>query len=250
MKNLILLALISISLSSCGQKKLPVKEIPATDGGTYDYILLPKQDSLRWYNPGPDTFKVSVAFEKISKGYPLPVVITEVDNALSEYQSALKYTPMNFTGDNIVNPLGWNFSKDQFFNVAHYKNTLAFLQTDGWVEYTFTGFKVEYWAEQFESYGIAGVSIDKGPETMVDLYRPINVNNSTSVFIADSLDNSKSHVIRVRYTAQRNPNANSANARITFDKFVTYWNQGNYYPVPGAKAATQQYEPPKTSNKK
>jgi hypothetical protein len=242
-----------MALSSCGQKKsLPIKEVAATDGGKYEYILLPKQDSLRWYNPGQDTFKVTVTFAKIANGFPLPDVITEVDNALDEYQPALVYTPLSFAGDNIINPLGWNFSKDQLFNVGHHKNTLSFLQTDGWVEYSFSGYKIEYWAEQFESYGIAGVSIDNGPETMVDLYSPTEQNNSRLVFSADSLsqDNNAFHKIRVRYTHQRNPNANSANARITLDKFVYYWRQPNYIAPPGTATPTQQYEQPKTSNEK
>jgi len=193
-----------------------------------------------------------MVFDKLSNGHPLPDIITEVDNALDEYQQSLKYTPQTFSGDNILNPLGWTFSKDQLFNVAHHNNTLATLRTDGWVEYSFNGYKIVYFAETFESYGIAGVSIDKGPETMVDLYAPQEVNNSTAVFTADSLsqENGASHVIRVRYTAQRNPNSNNANAQINLDKFVIYQRQGNYYAPPGAQSATQQYEQPKTSNEK
>jgi len=123
--------------------------------------------------------------------------------------------------------------------VAHHQNTLAFIQVDGWVDFDFTGYKIEYWAEQFESYGMAGVSMDHGPEIMVDLYAPENVNNSRLVFVADSLENT-AHSIRIRYTRQRNPNANSGNARINLDKFVTYYHQGTYYPPPGSPA--EQYD--------
>jgi len=251
MRNSTLLFALCLALTSCGQK-LPTKEIAATDGGDYVYILLPKQDSLRWYNPGQDTFKVTVLFEKISAGFPLPEIITQVDDNFfgQEYDPGLIYTPAQFSGDNIINPLGWNFGKGQVFNVAHHKNTLAFLQTDGWVDYTFYGHKIEYWAEKFESYGIAGVSIDKGPETMVDLYAPQETNNSTAVFTADSLsqDPNVSHVIRVRYTGQRNPNANSGAARITLDKFTTYSTQGVYYVPKVPTPARMQYEQPKPSN--
>jgi hypothetical protein len=260
MKAIFFIVLVSMALSSCGQskKKLPTKEVAATDGGKYEYILKPKQDSLRWYNPGQDTFKVTVTFARISAGHPLPDVITDVDDNFfgQEYAPTLKYTPQSFSGDNILNPLGWNFSKGQVFNVAHHNNTLAFLQTDGWVEYTFQGYKIVYYAELFESYGIAGVSIDHGPETMVDLYAPQETNNSSAVFTADSLKNDTTHVIRVRYTRQRNPNANSQAARINLDKFVIYWRQNALYipaPAPGAdapKPATQLYEQPKKSNDK
>ncbi|MCI0528184.1 MAG: hypothetical protein L0Y56_12165, partial [Nitrospira sp.] len=122
------------------------------------------------------------------------------------------------------------FLKGQLTNVAHYQNTLSILEADGWVDFRFQGYKIEWYAEQFESYGIAGVSIDKGPEIMVDLYQPWNYNNSTVVFTADSLDQLVEHVIRIRYTGQHNPKTNSDKARITHDKFVTYYRQDNYYP--------------------
>lgn len=246
MKAISSILIVLITFAACAQKKTyPVKEVPVTDGGNYEYVLYPKQDSVRWYNPGQDTFKISVHFEKLSAGYPAPDVITNVDNALDEYV-VQDYVPRQFSGENIVNPLGWTFTKGQLSNVAHHNNTLSILETDGWVEYGFTGHKIEWYAEQFESYGIAGVSIDKGPETMVDLYRSTNINNSVVMFTADSLDNNANHVIRVRYTAQRNPNANSGKARITHDKFVTYYTPGTFYPPP-----TQQKKKsttPKKSN--
>lgn len=232
MKTIISLLLVLSFCVTFGQKKLPIKEVKVVDGGTYEYTLLPKQDSLRWYNGGGiDTFKVSMRFTKLSKGMPLPDAIYDVDNALDEYQT-IKYTPQKFAGDNIVNPLGWNFAKGQLTNVAHYKNTLAFIETDGWLDFTCTCYKIEWYAEVFESYGIAGVSINKGPEVMVDLYQPVNTNNSTVVFVADSLDNTKENSIRIRYTGQRNPNTNSTKARINIDKFMTYTHQGSYYPPP------------------
>ena len=240
MKKFILILLVLIG---CDKPIRPAKEIPVTDELVYIYNLYPKRDTVRFFNPGQDSFQVTMLFNKISAGFPLPDVVNEVDNALTEYtMNSLHYTPQNFAGDNIINPLGWNFSKDQVFNVAHYKNTLAFLQTDGWVDFTFTGFKIEYYAELFESYGIAGVSVDGGPETMVDLYAPQETNNSSAVFVKDSLENNVSHTIRVRYTKQRNPNSNSQNARINLDKFVTYFHQGTYYVPPVPQPATQQYE--------
>jgi hypothetical protein len=249
MKTRLLIFLTFLAMTSCGQGKLPTHKVEAIDEDEYVYVLFPKQDSLRWYDPGKDTFQVTVTFNKLSHGYPLPDVITHVDDNFfgQEYAMPMGYVPAKFVGDNIINPLGWNFSKDQLFNVAHHNNTLAFLQTDGWIDIEFGGYKIEYWAEKFESYGIAGVSIDKGPEVMVDLYSPQETNNSQLVFVADSLDQSKTHTIRVRYTAQRNPNSNSQNARINLDKFTYYFRQGNYYAPKSdsIKPATQQYEQPK-----
>jgi len=196
----------------------------------YD-TLTPKRDSLKYFKVGNDTFLVEMRFTKYSTGYPLPDIITHVDDNFfgEEYAQPLGYVPAQFSGDNIINPLGWNFSKDQIFNVAHHNNTLAFLQTDGWLDYTFTGYKIEYYAERFESYGIVGVSIDGKRERHVDLYAATEMNNSTAVFIADSLDNTKSHIIRIRYTGQRNPKSNSTHARINIDKFVIYQSQGTIY---------------------
>jgi hypothetical protein len=184
-----------------------------------------------------------MTFNKVSTGFPLPDMVTDVDDNFYglEYQQLI-YQPQNFMGDNIINPLGWNFGKGQVFNVAHHNNTLAFLQTDGWVDFDFTGYKIEYWAEQFESYGIAGVSIDHGPEVMVDLYSPEETNNSRLVFQADSLENNVGHTIRVRYTRQRNPNSNNANARINLDKFRYYFHQSTYYQPPTPAPAKMQYE--------
>jgi len=263
MKNSLLLFLTLIALTSCGQKKPPTHKVTVTDGGKYQYILYPKQDSLRWYDPGKDTFRVTVTFDRLQNGQPMPDLISHVDDNFfgEEYAVYLKYSPQSFSGDNILNPLGWNFSKDQLFNISHHNNTLAFLQTDGWVDYEFNGYRIEYHAEKFESYGIVGVSVDNAPETMVDLYAPINYNNSQVVFTADSLKNDSIHTIRLRYTKQRNPNSNNANARITFDKFVTYQKQPNLFVPPASdtkskqsssvRMPTQQYDPkdkPKGSN--
>jgi len=237
-----LFPILIIVLIGCGHPgidKRPVKTTPVVDGMVYKYLMIPARDTLHTFNPGMDSFKVTMQFEKVSVGFELPDVITEIDNALDEYLT-LKYTPLEFAGDNIINPIGWNFSKNQVFNVAHHKNTLSFIQTDGWVDYEFNGYKIEYYAEYFESYGIAGVSIDHGPETMVDLYQPWNYNNSHVVFVADSLDNSVYHSIRIRYTKQRNPKSNSQNARINLDKLVTYYQQGTYYAP--ANAPRAQYE--------
>jgi hypothetical protein len=231
------------ALASCGQVEVGVKEVPVTDRMQFTYLLTPALDSLYRFNPGQDSFQVTMTFDKVSVGYPLPDVVTHVDDNFygQEYQQLI-YQPQNFAGDNIINPLGWNFGKGQVFNVAHHNNTLAFLQTDGWVDFDFTGYKIEYWAEQFESYGIAGVSVDHGPEVMIDLYAPRETNNSTVVFTADSLENNVAHTIRVRYTRQRNPNSNNANARINLDKFTYYFHQSTYYQPPVPEPAKMQYE--------
>jgi hypothetical protein len=249
---------------ACTKHVPPVASIPVTDGMVYMDTLTPKRDSLKYFQIGLDTFLVEMRFTKYSSGYPLPDQISHVDNALSEYVTLL-YTPADYSGDNIINPIGWNFSKDQIFNLPHHENTLSFLQTDGWLDYKFMGYKIEYYAERFESYGVVGVSIDGKRERGVDLYAPVNYNNSTAVFIADSLDQSVEHTIRLRYTGQRNPKSNNTNARINFDKFVIYFSQGVAYKSgtvdrqgklmkgsPGLDKpnprATRQYELPKTSN--
>ena len=243
MKKIFILLLVLVACKDQpDDQKFPVyKNTIAKDGMVYTYLLIPARDTLHTFNVGQDSFKVTMQFEKVSVGHELPDVITEIDNALDEYtMSSLIYTPQNFAGDNIVNPLGWNFMKGQVFNVAHHKNTLSYLQTDGWVDFTFTGYKIEYSAEQLEGNGIAGVSVDGKPETMVDLYSPEETNNSRTVFVEDSLENNASHKIRVRYTGQRNPNSNSGNARINLDKFTTYFRQGTYYLPPNSP--TKQYE--------
>ena len=50
----------------------PVKEIPVTDEMSYAYLLTPRLDTLRYFNPGQDSFKVTMIFNKVSAGFPLP----------------------------------------------------------------------------------------------------------------------------------------------------------------------------------
>lgn len=231
MKAFIPILLLLISCARHGS--LPIQEVKVVDDKIYQYKLYPHPDSIRIYNPGKDTFQVTMTFEKLSTGFPLPTVIQHVDGALNKEYPVLIYTPQAMSSeDNIINPLGWTFTRNQISNVAHYQQTLSILATDGWVDFPFTGFKIEYYAEQQEGYGIVGVSIDGAPETMVDLYSPTNVNNSNLVFTSDSLDQLKPHTIRLRYTGQHNPNTNTDIARINLDKFVVYIDGGTFYPEP------------------
>jgi len=237
MKTSFLIFALCLALTSFVQKKPTTKKITVTDGMKYSYTLLPKQDSLRWYDPGLDSFEVRMSFHRLKTGYPLSDLIVDTDGAWSEYSSIL-YTPMS-NAENIVNPIGWNFTRNQVTDVSHHDYTLSFIEVDGWVDFGFNGYKIEYHAEVREDYGIAGVSVDKGPETMVDLYKATNATNSQIVFTADSLEDNVGHTIRIRYTAQRNPNANSQKARINLDKFVTYTHQGNFYPDKSQQAMPQ-----------
>ena len=49
----------------------PVKTTPVVDGMDYSYLMIPKRDTLHTFNPGMDSFKVTMQFEKVSTGYPV-----------------------------------------------------------------------------------------------------------------------------------------------------------------------------------
>ncbi|MBW6469354.1 MAG: hypothetical protein K0B85_09390 [Coriobacteriia bacterium] len=96
---------------------------------------------------------------------------------------------------------------------------------------TFTGTGIDYVAAKWYNRGIAAVSLDGGPEEMVDLFYqpPGSPPYATSTVQFQQLVYSKrglspgSHTLTVRYTGDHNPLAsNVSNYLITIDYFEVF----------------------------
>lgn len=91
---------------------------------------------------------------------------------------------------------------------------------------TFTGTGIDYYAAKWYNRGIAAVSIDGGPEELVDLYAPGVVGDTSTVSYQQLVFSKRdlplgTHTIRVRFTGTFNPAASSPYL-ITIDYFEAF----------------------------
>ncbi|MEU8020299.1 family 20 glycosylhydrolase [Micromonospora parva] len=117
------------------------------------------------------------------------------------------------TGDNQFSYSGtWSYGtggNQQFQRDDHYSSTL-----DSAYQVRFNGNRIKLFAARAANHGRAGVSIDGGPETVVDLYSPTRVDQAM-VFTSGQLAQGP-HVLRVRVLNSKN--ASSSGTAITADK--------------------------------
>jgi hypothetical protein len=81
---------------------------------------------------------------------------------------------------------------------------------------TFTGARVSYYGVTASHHGVAAVSIDGGPETMIDLYRTTKAGD-VLLWTSPILPRG-AHTLRIRVTGTRNPA--STGAGVTLDRAV------------------------------
>jgi cellulase (glycosyl hydrolase family 5) len=86
--------------------------------------------------------------------------------------------------------------------------------TDRTAALTFTGVQVSYHGVTASHHGIAAVSIDGGPETMIDLYRTTKTGDV--VLWTSPVMPRGSHTLRIRVTGTRNPA--STGTGVTLDR--------------------------------
>ncbi len=77
--------------------------------------------------------------------------------------------------------------------------------TNDYVTISFTGTQIEFYGVVGPAHGIAAVSIDGGPETMLDFYAPTNAGN-TLLYVSPILGAGQ-HILKVRVTGNENSNA-------------------------------------------
>lgn len=114
---------------------------------------------------------------------------------------------------------GWYHSANNTWNQNHNNNTASFITGNGYLETTFTGTKVEWYTEKRNNHGVAGVSIDGGPEGNVDLYKNTDANGSELVYTSPVLTNTV-HKIKIRWTGAKN--SASTDPSIIHDYFKVY----------------------------
>src|SRR5262249_26938798 len=121
------------------------------------------------------------------------------------------------TGQNQINYMGSSWShlspssvSGTFDTTVSYDNT-----TNDSATITFTGQQIRLYSNELNNLGIAAVSVDGGPETMVDLYSP-NPLGDVLVYTSAALS-AGTHTLKVRNTGTHD--ANSTGTFITIDRF-------------------------------
>ncbi|NQX67245.1 discoidin domain-containing protein [Paenibacillus alba] len=107
--------------------------------------------------------------------------------------------------DQFVYNSGWGYASSEsgaYNRDNHYSN-----MADTYVLLRFTGTKVQLYGAKNNNQGIAAISIDDGPEALVDTYAPSR-SDQQLLFESKSLMNQE-HVLRIRVTGQKNASANN-----------------------------------------
>jgi O-glycosyl hydrolase len=99
------------------------------------------------------------------------------------------------------------YSKD-----VHYSNI-----TDSYYQVKFNGNRIKLYGTFAQDSGIAGISIDGGAETNVDLYSAVRKDNAL-IYVSPILDGGAAHTVKVRVTG--NKNDKSSSTYVIADKVV------------------------------
>ncbi|MDS0524253.1 Ig-like domain-containing protein [Clostridium sp. SHJSY1] len=114
------------------------------------------------------------------------------------------------------NSTTWTYYSGQagaYSNDIHYTNT-----KDDYYKVNFTGNQIKIYGAKANDSGIAAISIDDKPETLVDMYSANRQDNS--LLYTSPVLTSGNHTIKVRATGTKN--SNSSNCFLTADRVVSY----------------------------
>ena len=142
--------------------------------------------------------KYIVSYTKIGTvDPPKPPVVTTVDNTATTY---LAYSP------------GWIQASNAPWTANYHMGTAAYSGTkDNTINFTFVGTGFELWFERRSNHADFSVSIDQGPEVIVDTYSPITASPVTPQKVFSKLDlPNGSHQVRIRVNGIKNPAAATA----------------------------------------
>lgn len=177
-------------------KKLVTQVINVSEG-TVTKMRTPPDTAKLFMNPDGQVYEGVITWRKVGGVVP-PVFIQE-------------------TIDNIGSANVYFGTWLQGTNAGHFNNSLTFSQTTGnTLTVSFTGTKIEWFAEKEKTHAIAAVSIDGGAEVEYDLYSPTN-QKQVKIFEKD-LTNGP-HTFRLRNTGKKSPlnPATTNNLWITHD---------------------------------
>jgi hypothetical protein len=91
-------------------------------------------------------------------------------------------------------------------NIHAYKGDASFSQTPGdYYQIRFEGTQIKLYSERQGVAGIVAVSVDGGPETLIDLYAPESTAQSL-IFTSPEMELGQ-HILKVRITGDQNPSA-------------------------------------------
>jgi hypothetical protein len=95
----------------------------------------------------------------------------------------------------------WIFGKvtHTFYQSTHSASTTK----NAYMIFTFTGSKFEWFTEKKYTHGIVAISIDSGPEMLIDLYSP--TEQHLIVYTSPLLDQFVTHTFKMRVTGTKNP---------------------------------------------
>lgn len=114
-----------------------------------------------------------------------------VQSVVNDADGAVQYTGNGWQSGNKCGPTCLN--GDDHWNSS----------TDGAATITFTGTQIALLGVRDHDYGIAGISVDGGPEAMVDLYSAIRAGQLPN-WISPKLSAGR-HTVKIRVTGQKNP---------------------------------------------
>ena len=110
---------------------------------------------------------------------------------------------------------GWGHASGEGAPANPYDGTNSYDLTAGdYATMTFNGTQIAYYAVTDSKHGIAAVSIDGGPETLVDLYSPSRIGD-VLVWKSPVLS-AGVHTLKIRVTGTKNPA--SSNYYVTIDR--------------------------------
>lgn len=155
-----------------------------------------------------------------------PDIIQEIDDKPSAAISYMVNATTPFNG--VVNQPDWTkwvHFENQTWNAPHLANTASFgYVVNGYLQVSWTGYKIEWYPEKRENHGIAAVSVDGGPEVMVDLYKNTKANGNELAFtwpnVTPANPTNATHTIRIRVTGQKNAAATEFN--VSHDYFKAF----------------------------
>ena len=186
-----------VYVGSCGPNQKFLALSAASGAKLRDYnpnrCSTPAPVNARVYLGGRDTV------EALGLPVEIPATATINDTAVGDSPERLVYSP------------GWQVGK----NGSTYGGDDHYAATAGRTVTTrFTGIGLRYWFSTAPYHGIAAVSIDGGPETRVDLYRP--ERRDKQAFWTSPLLSRGEHRVTIRATGTRNPS--SSGSTITVDR--------------------------------
>jgi hypothetical protein len=148
---------------------------------------------------------------------PGPDVTQNIDDTPGPLNTYMLNATTPYVG--VVNQPDWSkwvHFKGNPWNEIHNDKTATFgYAKDSYLQVSWTGHKIEWYAEKARNHGIAAVSIDGGPDVIVDLYKNTTANGSELVFTwpqtPPAAPTNGTHTIRIKVTGTKNALATETN---------------------------------------